>query len=61
MIKNANCHTKSVSIEESDDYRKLTDLSNPYSYNFGTSRTHLHTSDFQKLHNKVNFDYFNKS
>ncbi|MCI8497916.1 MAG: hypothetical protein HFG33_00745 [Bacilli bacterium] len=61
MIRNINANLKSVAVDPSDDFRKLNDLNNPYCYNFGRAkREHSHSCDFQKLHNRVNFDYFNK-
>ncbi len=60
MIRNINYNTKCMSVDASDDYRVLTDLSNPYYYNFGhVKKEHTHSDEFQRLHNKVNFDYFN--
>lgn len=61
MIKNKNPKVKCASIYSSDDYRVMTDcISNPYNYNFGHITKRCTSSTFNKLHNKVNFEYFNK-
>lgn len=61
MIKNSGKKSKCANINCSDDYKILTDnLSNPYCYNFGKGQQSLASSTFQKLHNKVNPEFFTK-
>lgn len=60
MLRNIDVNTKCMSVDASDDYRTISQLCNPYYYNFGRAKKeHCHSCDFQKLHYKVNLDYFN--
>lgn len=58
MVRNSYKNVKNMAIEPCDEYRAISELSNPYSYSFGKiNRDHMHTDDFMFMHNKVNMDY----
>lgn len=59
MIRNSDDRIKCSRINSSDDYKILThNLSNPYGYNFGRVEKNAESNKFQKMHNKVNMEYF---
>ncbi len=58
MIRNTFRVNKCASCEPCDEYRSISELSNPYYFSFGKiDRGHMHTGDFTYMHNKVNMDY----
>ncbi len=61
MLKNIDANIKSMSVDASDEYRTIQNLSNPYCYNFGRAKKeHCHSCDFQKMHNRINLDHYNR-
>ena len=59
MLKQTKRNSKCMDLDYSDDFRSMSDITNPYSYNFGRAKKeHTHTDMFSKFQNRVNGDYF---
>ncbi|HBA38155.1 MAG TPA: hypothetical protein DCY94_05490 [Firmicutes bacterium] len=60
MIKNTT-NRKSARIDIGDDIAMFDNLSNPYSYNFGSIDRSSRNYDFKRIQNKINSEYFFKN
>lgn len=60
MMRNMDEYKKCSSIDSNSELNALMNLTNPYNYNFRVDKRHMHSCDFKRLHNKVNFDYINR-
>lgn len=61
FVKKIGKSGKNMNLDYKDSYKAILDIDNPYCYNFGSNKKeHIHTDAFDRLQNKVNFDYYDK-
>ena len=60
MQKNKHCKRKCLSTENSNEYETISNLNNPYGYDFCYNARTMANDNYQKLQHLFNDDYYDK-